>query len=92
VWATTKGDEPKSTRAHEVMTPELIACFGDQESTEAVWLMQKRQIRHLAVLSRDQHLVGIIPLRDGVLNRRRYASPSRTASWAWRGRGGGYCC
>lgn len=46
------------------MTPELIACFEDQESAEAVRLMQERHIRHLAVLSRDQRLVGLISLRD----------------------------
>ena len=62
--ATAEGREPKSTRVHEVMTPELIACFEDQDSADACRVLQERQIRHLAVLSRDQRFVGIISLRD----------------------------
>jgi CBS domain-containing protein len=53
-----------AAEGHEAMTPELPACFEDQEGADAVRLMQERQIRHLAVLTRDQHLVGIISLRD----------------------------
>jgi CBS domain-containing protein len=48
----------------EVMTTDLLSCFEDQESAEALQLMQERQIRHLAVLSRDQRLVGIVSPRD----------------------------
>ncbi len=59
-----EGRDPKTIRVHEVMTPELIVCFEDQESAQALRLMQERQIRHLAVLSRDHRLVGIISLRD----------------------------
>src|SRR5919201_2211202 len=64
VQATAEGRDPKTTRVREVMTPELITCFEDQESTEAMRLMHQRRLRHLAVLSRDQRLVGIISLRD----------------------------
>jgi CBS domain-containing protein len=46
------------------MTTDLLSCFEDQEDREALRLMQERQIHHLAVLSRDQRLVGIISLRD----------------------------
>src|SRR5919109_3489759 len=62
--AIAEGCDPKTTRVRQVMTPELITCFEDQESTAAIRLMQERQIRHLAVLSRDQRFVGIISLRD----------------------------
>jgi CBS domain-containing protein len=61
---TAEARDPKTTRVREVMTPEPIACFEDQESTEAIRLMRERQLRHLAVLSRDQRLVGIVSLRD----------------------------
>jgi CBS domain-containing protein len=62
--AIAEGRDPKTTRVREVMTPDLITCFADQEITVATRLMHERQIRHLAVFSRDQRLVGIISLRD----------------------------
>ena len=62
--ATAKTRDPQTTTVREVMTTDLLSCFEDQESTEALRLMQERQIRHLAVLSRDQRLIGIISLRD----------------------------
>jgi CBS domain-containing protein len=62
--ATAKARNPQTAIVREVMTTDLLSCFEDQESTEALRLMQERQIRHLAVLSRDQRLVGIISLRD----------------------------
>lgn len=62
--AATEARAPQTATVSEVMTTDLLSCFEDQDSTEALRLMQERQIRHLAVLSRDQCLVGIISLRD----------------------------
>jgi CBS domain-containing protein len=62
--AVAEGRDPKTTRVREVMTAELITCFEDQESGEAMRVMHERQLRHLAVLSRDQRLVGIVSRRD----------------------------
>jgi CBS domain-containing protein len=62
--AIAEGRDPQTTRVREVMTPDLITCFADQESTVAARLMHERQIRHLVVLSRDHRLVGIISRRD----------------------------
>jgi CBS domain-containing protein len=62
--AIAEGRDPKTTRVREVMTPELITCFEDQDSGEAMRVMRERRLRHLAVVSRDQRLVGIISLRD----------------------------
>jgi CBS domain-containing protein len=62
--ASVQARAPQTALVREVMTTDLLSCFEDQEDTEALRLMQERQIRHLAVLSRDQRLVGIISLRD----------------------------
>jgi CBS domain-containing protein len=62
--AIAEGRNPKTTRVREVMTPDLITYFADEEITVATRLMHERQIRHLVVLSRDHRLVGIIALRD----------------------------
>ena len=62
--AITEGRDPKTTCVREVMTPDLVTCFADQEITVATQLMHERHIQQLVVLSRDHRLVGIIALRD----------------------------
>src|SRR3954471_3614334 len=38
----------------DVMTPDVVYCFDDQEVEEAAKLMQENQIRRLVVLNRDK--------------------------------------
>jgi CBS domain-containing protein len=64
--ASVQARAPQTATVREVMTTDLLSCFEDQQDTEALRLIQERQIRHLAVLSRDQRLIGIISLRDVV--------------------------
>jgi CBS domain-containing protein len=59
-----EGRGPTRTTVREVMTAELLACGEDQDSTEALRLMQGRQIRHPAVVERTGRLVGLLSLRD----------------------------
>jgi len=79
--ATAETRDPQTTRVREVMTTDLFSCFEDQESTEALRLIQQRQIRHLAVLSRDQRLVGIISLRDLTMPGREEALAGSAIRW-----------
>ncbi|MBX3301808.1 MAG: CBS domain-containing protein [Nitrospira sp.] len=58
------GREPKMTRIKEVMTEEMHFCYEDEDSAQAGRLMSERQIRRLPILSRSQHLVGIVSLGD----------------------------
>jgi CBS domain-containing protein len=62
--ATVQARAPQTATVREVMTTDLLSCFDDQQDTEALQLIQERQIRHLAVFNREQRLVGIISLRD----------------------------
>jgi CBS domain-containing protein len=64
VRATAEGRDPKTTRVHEVMTPDVLYAFEDQDISEATWLMTEYQIRRLVVLNRDKQLVGIVSLGD----------------------------
>jgi CBS domain-containing protein len=64
VRATAAGRDPKATKVREVMTPEVVYCFEDQDVREAARLMQEKQIRRLVVLNRDKRLVGIVALGD----------------------------
>ena len=62
--ATAEGRDPTKTRVREVMTPEVVYCFEDQDVSEAAKLMQEKQIRRLPILNREKRLVGIVSLGD----------------------------
>lgn len=64
VRAVAEGRNPTATKVREVMTPDIIYCFEDQDVREAARLMEKHQIRRLPILSRDKRLVGIVSLGD----------------------------
>jgi len=64
VRSSAEGESPASIKVADVMTPEVVYCFEDQDVQEAGRLMQERQIRRLAVLNRDKRLVGMISLGD----------------------------
>jgi len=64
VRATAEGLPPGLGRVRDVMTPEVIYCFEDQDVTEAARLMEEKQVRRLVVLNRGQRLVGIVSLGD----------------------------
>ncbi|MDQ3622185.1 MAG: CBS domain-containing protein [Verrucomicrobiota bacterium] len=64
VRATAAGDNPNETLVRETMTPEVIYCFEDQDSSEAAQVMAKEKVARLAVVNRDKRLVGIVSLAD----------------------------
>jgi CBS domain-containing protein len=61
---TVEGSDPTKTTVADIITPEVVYCFEDQDSSEVAALMQKRQIRRLIVLNRDKQLVGVVSLGD----------------------------
>ena len=64
VRATAEGRDPKTTRVHEVMTPEVVHVFEDDDVSEAARIMTEQQIRRLVVLNQSKQLAGIISLGD----------------------------
>ena len=64
VRSTAAGAVPDTARVEDVMTPEIVYCFEDQDVTEAARLMKEKQIGRLVVLNRDKRLVGIVSLGD----------------------------
>jgi CBS domain-containing protein len=64
VRATAEGSDPGATRVRDVMTPDVIYCFDDQDVAEAARLMKEHQVRRLVVLNRDKRLIGIVSLGD----------------------------
>jgi len=64
VRATAESCDARSTCVKDVMTPDIIYVFEDQDVTEAARLMKENQIRRLVVLNCDKRLVGIVSLGD----------------------------
>jgi CBS domain-containing protein len=64
VRATADGKDPKATRVKDVMTPDVVYVFEDQDTGEAARKMQEKQIRRVLVLNRDKKLSGIVSLGD----------------------------
>jgi CBS domain-containing protein len=70
VRAVAKGHDPLNDHVRDVMSTGVIACFEDQDVEQAAQIMEKNQVRRLAVLDRDKHLVGIVALADVAVDTR----------------------
>ena len=63
VRAVAAGVGPE-TKVRDVMSPDVVYAFEDQDVREAERIMQDQQIRRLPILDRDKRLVGIVSLGD----------------------------
>lgn len=63
VRGLAEGFRPEAPLAH-VMSELLVYCFEDDDIREAADLMQREQIRRLAVLNDQRRLVGVVSLGD----------------------------
>jgi CBS domain-containing protein len=64
IRATAEGRDPAKTQVRDVMTPQVVYCFEDQDASEVAKLMQEKQIRRLPIFNREKKLVGIVSLGD----------------------------
>src|SRR5262250_1719797 len=64
VRAVADGRDPVTTLVREVMTPDIVYGFDDQDVQDATRLMEQYQIRRLPVLNRRKQLVGMVSLGD----------------------------
>src|SRR2546422_3075712 len=78
VRATAKGSDPNATKGREVMTPEVVYCFEDQDVKTVAQMMEMRQIRRIPVLNHDKRLVGIVSLGDLAVETRNQKLAGRT--------------
>ena len=89
VRSVCEGHDPESDHVGDVMTPEVICCYEDEDVGVAAQRMKDHQIRRLPVLNRDKRLVGILSLGDLAVEPRgepyaeealeRISEPSHTA-------------
>jgi CBS domain-containing protein len=64
VRAVAEGQDPAAMCVGDVMSPDLVFCYDDQDVQEAAKLMEEKQIRRLPVMDRSKRLVGIVSLGD----------------------------
>ena len=64
VRAVAAGLDPLTTQVRDVMTPDVVYGFEDQDVEDAARLMEQYQIRRLPVLNRSKQLVGMVALGD----------------------------
>ena len=64
VRGTAESRDPVTTRVSEIMTPEVVFTYDDEDVKQAAKLMEDHQLRRLVVLNREKKLVGIVSLGD----------------------------
>lgn len=65
VRSVSKGQDPNNITVREVMTPQAICCYDDENIHEAGKAMMKNEVGRMPVLSRKNlSLAGIITLGD----------------------------
>jgi len=64
VHAIAIGRGAESTDVQKVMSKEVYTCNENQELSEAAEIMEKHNIRRLAVMNRDDDIVGFITVDD----------------------------
>jgi CBS domain-containing protein len=64
VRAVAAGRDPLTTQVRDIMTPDVVYGFEDQDVEDAARLMEQYQIRRLPVLNRSKQLVGMVALGD----------------------------
>jgi CBS domain-containing protein len=64
VRAVAAGRDPLTTQVREVMTPDVVYGFDDQEVQDAARPMEQYQMRRLLVLNHRKQLIGMFTLGD----------------------------
>jgi CBS domain-containing protein len=64
IRAVSERRKPGLATVREAMTRDVIACYADQDITEAADLMELNLVHRIPVLDRAEQLVGIVSLSD----------------------------
>ena len=64
VRSTAMGADPITTHVRDAMSKDVLYCHEDDDVREATRLMERKQVRRLLVLNREDRLVGIVSLGD----------------------------
>ncbi len=64
VYAIAIGRGAESTDVKQVMSKEVYTCNKNQELSEAAEIMEKHKIRRLAVMGKNDDIVGVLTVDD----------------------------
>jgi len=64
IRATAGCCDSSGTYVRDIMTPNIVYVFEDQDISDAARLMKENRIRRLVALNHDKRLVGIVSLGD----------------------------
>ena len=64
VYAIAIGRDPQNTDVQRVMTKDVFTCLENQELSEAVEIMKAHNIRRLAVVNKNDNIVGFLTVDD----------------------------
>jgi len=56
--------DAKVTSVHDIMTPDVVYGFEDDDVVQAARLMEEHQVRRLVVLDSEHRLVGVLSVDD----------------------------
>jgi CBS domain-containing protein len=62
--AVADGKDPNTTKVDEIMTPDILYCFEDDDIHEAAEIMERKGVHRLLVLNNDYEPIGIVCLSD----------------------------
>lgn len=64
VRCIAEGKDPSKCMISEIMTPELVYCFEDDDIEEAASVMEEKAIHRLLVVDSENEPVGFLALSD----------------------------
>lgn len=56
--------DPETTTVRDVMTPQTLYCYDDQDVEEVCENMAETKVRRMPVMNRSKKLVGVVSLGD----------------------------
>ena len=58
------GSDMTSCVARDIMTPEVVWCFEDDDVKEVARKMRDEEVRRMLILNKEKRLVGVVSLGD----------------------------
>jgi CBS domain-containing protein len=58
------GQNPYRVKARDIMTPNALFCYEDQDVEEVGRYMQEHEVRRVLIFDRAQQLVGVVSVGD----------------------------
>jgi CBS domain-containing protein len=61
---TAAGRDAATTAVHDLMTPQPVFCRDSDDVEDAVWLMERHEVRRVVVLDDRRRVVGVLSVDD----------------------------